>query len=236
MLVAVVSALVANGMLMAQEKAKEAAAKPAAAQEVKKGKDVVFDGDKKGENAKGWATPADKATVAAQDKEVRSPGKKTVEFHAAGKEWMGCGWNWFGWYPQDAATDISKYKSLSFWAKLTGDTKPTQLDAKLASNDKKASGGGDLFTYCPDLADGKWHEIVIPIKDLMTEGELNKAKVWEINFGTWSQDDVSFSLFVDEIGFEGTADAATPPAATPPATTPPATTPPAAAPPASGQR
>lgn len=187
--VAVVCGCLVSGMLLAGEAVK---------------KEVVYDGDKIGENAKGWqaATEPNKATVAAQDKEVRTPGKKTMEFHAEGKDWMGIGWNWFGWWPADGGTDITNHKNLSFWAKVTGETKPTQLSVKLASNDKKGTETADLLKYCPDLMDGKWHEVVVPIKDLDTKNELTKTKVWEINFGTWSQDPVKFSLFVDEIGFD----------------------------------
>ena len=101
--VVAVSIAIAGGTLRAQETRKE----------------VVFDGDKKGENAKGWThAPLGKATIAAQDKEVRASGKKAVEFHAAGKDYMGSGWNWFGWWPQDGGTDISPYKNLRFWAKV----------------------------------------------------------------------------------------------------------------------
>ena len=114
----------------------EAATAPAAGRDVKK--DVVFDGDKMGGNAKGWTNaPEGKASVAAQDKEVRRAGKKTVEFHAAGKAYMACGWNWCGWHPADAGTDVSGRKNLSFWAKVTGDKKPSQLTVELVSNDNK---------------------------------------------------------------------------------------------------
>ena len=165
-------------------------------------KQIVFDGDKQGETAKGWvAAGSGKATVAAQDKEVRTPGKKTVEFHAEGKEWMGCGWNWFGWYPEDSGTDISAYKNLTFWAKLSATKKPGMLTATLVSPGKKASQAGNLFTYCPNLPDGKWHQISIPIKELDSKNELDRTKVWEVMLGTWSQDEANFSLFVDEIAF-----------------------------------
>ena len=112
------------------------------AAEVKR--DVVYDGDKIGDNAKGWADPAEKASVAEQDKEVRTAGK-TVAFHAKGAGWMGCGWNWFGWYPEDSGTDVSHYKNLRFWAKLTGDKKPVLLSVSLVANetdkDKKSQRG-----------------------------------------------------------------------------------------------
>ena len=199
--VVAVSIAIAGGTLRAQETRKE----------------VVFDGDKKGENAKGWThAPLGKATIAAQDKEVRASGKKAVEFHAAGKDYMGSGWNWFGWWPQDGGTDISPYKNLRFWAKVTGEKKPSQLTASLKSSDKTASEADDLLRRCPDLLDGKWHELVIPIKDLDSKNALNRAKAWEIQFDTWSQDEINFSLFVDEIGFDGVSGpAASRPAAGP---------------------
>ena len=185
----------------AEEKA--AAEKPAAQETKAVEKLVVFDGDAKGENAKGWAVPeGGKVTVASQDKEVRTKGKKTFEFHAAGNEWVSCGWNWFGWSPEDAATDISKQKNLSFWAKVTGDKKPPELKVALGANDKTETEMEDMLTYCPELMDGKWHEVVIPLKELDGKNALNKTKVWDIRFGCWSQDDMNFSLFVDEIGFD----------------------------------
>ena len=64
--------------------------------------------------------------IEMQDKEIRTKGKKAVQFHATGKEFLGCGWNWYGWYPDDSGDDISAYKNLHLWAKLTGDTKPTE--------------------------------------------------------------------------------------------------------------
>jgi hypothetical protein len=211
--VTLVSMFVLGGVSMAQETANKEA--PAAGRNVKK--DVVFDGDKAGGGAKGWTNaPEGKATVAAQDKEVRTAGKKTVEFHAAGKLYMACGWNWFAWYPADSGTDISGRKNLSFWAKVTGDKKPSQLTVELVANDNKAHEAIDLFQYSADLLDGKWHEVVVPIKDLDEKKDLNRAKVWEVRFATWSQDDISFSLFVDEIGFDGAAEAAPKPAATEP--------------------
>ena len=172
-----VMSMFASGMLWAQQPEKEAK------------KCVVYDGDKVGEGAKGWSSPAEKTTVAAQDKVVRTAGKKTVEFHAKGKEeWMGCGWNWFGWYPADEGTDVSQYKNLRFWAKLTG-KKPGMLSAALVANepdkDKKASEACSLYKYCADLADGKWHEIVIPINDLYVKKDVNRTKVWEIMLGCW---------------------------------------------------
>ena len=205
--VAVLSLFLAGALARAEEPLKKEAPAAAAA-----AKEIVFDGAEIGASAKSWAQggTAGKVTGAAQDKEVRTAGRKTVEFHGEGSGWMGIGWNWFGWWPQDGGTDISRYTTLRFWAKVSGDKKPPQLTALLTSNDKKATQPADLLKYCPELLDGKWHEVVIPIQDMDTKGELNKAKVWEILFGAWTQDAVNFNLYVDEIAFGGASGAAAP--------------------------
>src|SRR5262249_35117412 len=130
---------------------------------------VVYDGAQIGEGAKGWSSaPKGKAQIVAQDKVVRTAGKKALAFKADGKEYLGCGWNWFGWFPDDAGTDISDFKSLQFWAKLEGESKPPVLNVTLVANDKEKKSGDacSLVKYAPDLADGKWHHVTIPIADL----------------------------------------------------------------------
>ena len=178
-------------------------------------KDVVFDGDKAGENAKGWADPPEKASVRRRTKKSASSARNG-RVPGKGTGWMGCGWNWFGWYPEDAGTDVSHYKNLRFWAKLTGDKKPVLLSATLVANetekDKKASEACSLFKYCAGLSDGKWHEIVIPISDLYVKKDVNRTKVWEMMLGCWTEDEVNFTLFVDEIAFEGQGEARSQPA------------------------
>jgi hypothetical protein len=169
---------------------------------------IVYDGQKVGESAKGWANGAGKVAIAAQDKVVREKDRKTVEFHAEGKEFLGCGWNWFGWYPHDGGNDISAYKNLRFWAKLDGDVKPTLLNVSLIANDKEKKTGAtcNLFQYCPTLGDGKWHELVVPISDLDPKQTVNQAKVWEVMLGSWSADAVNYTLYVDQIAFTELAD------------------------------
>ena len=170
---------------------------------------VVWDGDQIGDSAKGWASAASgKAEITLQDKVVRTAGKKTVAFRGQGKEYIGGGWNWFGWFPEDDGTDIAGFKDLQFWAKLDGAVKPTILNVSLISSDKakKAGDACSLAKYCPELADGKWHQITIPIADLDAKGSLNRGKVWETMIGTWSPEPASFTLYLDEIAFVGKAE------------------------------
>lgn len=177
---------------------------------------IVFDGDNIGTDAKGWADPADKSTVTAQDNEVRTAGHKTVAFHGKGQGWMGCGWNWFGFSPSATGTDTTPFKNLTFWAKLAGAKKPGMLGAVLRSNEKEKeraeSRSCSLFKYCPDLSDGNWHRIQIPLADLFNGTQTNRAKAWELMIGCWAQEDADFTLYIDQIGFEGKGEA--PPEAT----------------------
>ena len=76
----------------------------------------------------------------------------------------------------------------------------------LGASDKTATETARPADVLPRSHGRQWHEVVVPIKDLDTKNALNKAKVCDIRFGTWSQDDLDFSLLVDEIGFDSRAE------------------------------
>lgn len=160
---------------------------------------VVWDGDDHAGGG-GWGQGDNKPKIV--DNEGHS-GKTSVCFPAAGAQWIGWGWNWHGWWPQDAGDDITGFTTLSFWAKVTGDTKPTVMQVTLTSNGGKHSKTLDAMTYQPKLMSGEWVEVRIPIKDLLGDKpELDLTKVFELDLGEWSNDAVKFSLFVDDIAFE----------------------------------
>ena len=50
-------------------------------------------------------------------------GSQAVHFHGEGSKWIGMGWNWFGWWPKDAGTDISAYDTLQFSIRVVADAK-----------------------------------------------------------------------------------------------------------------
>ena len=58
------------------------------------------------------------------------------------------------------------------------------------------------------------------MNDLYVKKDANRAKVWEMMLGCWTEEEVNFSLFVDEIAFEGQAEASSRPAPATPAPAP----------------
>ena len=127
--------------------------------------------------AKGWSECQDKASckVSLEPKPgVGHGGGTGLEFVAKGKLWMGFGWNWFGWSPADAGTDISKHDKVRFWMKVTtepGKVKPAPESVTVglggsSSNGKDATDKIRVDDYVQGFLDGEWHEIVIPIESL----------------------------------------------------------------------
>ena len=160
---------------------------------------VVWDGETH-KIGGGWVDHKDKETIKSQDAQAHS-GKTAVEFTGDGDKWHGCGWNWTMWKAA-AATDVTPYANLVFWAKATGETKPAGLRISLSSVNGKMTAQVDAVKYCPQLLDGQWHQVVIPLKD-MTAGhdDFDPKKVWEIQLGNWNQTPVKFSVFLDDLAF-----------------------------------
>jgi len=196
--------------------AKEAAlagGSPGAATAAKPNKDgvlVIWDGDGAGAGAKGWADCAKKPTckaTAAPTPAVGRNGSSALKIHFEGPDWIGMGWNWFGWWPETAGTDISPYKNLKFWLKV--ESKSPELAPDLSaliismrcSNGKKDSASVAILPFAKDALDGQWHEIVIPLSEL-TKGKgsvFDLRTAWEFNVNTWSGSPRDFTLYVDEI-------------------------------------
>jgi len=174
---------------------------------------LVWDGDSKGGNAKEWANCNLKGACKSAVKitpDAGVNGSVGLEWHVEGKDWKGFGWNWFGWWPEDAGTDVSDYKNLSFWIRVkASDPKkaPELKDLKVAlacSTGKKESEQVALIGYVDSLSDGKWHEIVVPLGEF-TKGkgkQCDLTKVWEFRLGEYSMAEHDFTVAVDNIGFD----------------------------------
>jgi len=127
---------------------------------------VVWDGDKHGGSAKEWANCNLKGACESSVKVAPGAGiggSNALEWHTKGKDWKGFGWNWFGFYPEDAGTDVTKYQNLVFWIRVKSDPS-SNLDLKPLSvglsNSSKVNGETEsvpVVSYVDGLADGEWH-------------------------------------------------------------------------------
>lgn len=163
---------------------------------------IVWNGDKYARGL-GWVGPQIPLNFFKTQTEEAHEGKVALELRGEGSGWIGGGWNWHGWYPEGSGDDISGYANLSFWVKVEGDN-PGGLSVTInCSSTKKATKSGGVQEYIgdEDLVDGKWHEVVIPLKDIMTD-DFDKRKAWEMDINTWAPQKRAFSVYIDEIGFD----------------------------------
>ncbi len=165
-------------------------------------KKTVWDGDKFAHGL-GWAAPQTPLVYVKPQTDEAKSGKVAIEFHGDGAGWMGGGWNWHGWYPENSGTDITAFRNLSFWLKVLGDS-PGGLSFKLNnSTNRKTTRDASVGEYCPDFADGQWHEIVIPLADIYGDKtEFDPRKAWELDFDSWEPKQRKFSVYIDDIGFD----------------------------------
>jgi hypothetical protein len=175
---------------------------------------LVWDGEKHGGSAKEWANCNLKDACQSVSKATPGVGVNNsvgLQWHVEGKDWKGMGWNWFGFWPEDGGTDISQFKNLSFWFRLqvddpkqAPDLKDVKVGLASSSKGKLETESVSLISYADSLADGKWHEVVVPVSDL-TKGkgkDFDLKKAWEFRLGEYSMTEHKFTVFVDNIGFD----------------------------------
>lgn len=185
-----------------------AAGAPACKEKPPGPEEMIWNGDRKNDGGKGWANcdspPQCKAEIALVEGKGYS-GSKALHFHGAGPGYVGAGWNWFGWWPENAGTDLTPYNTLQFELRVVvSEPKPPPEDLGLminlaSSTEKKKSAVVKLAEYIDgNIADGKWHRVNIPLDDLY-EGGFDRQKVWEFGIGSWAATPRKLDIFIDDI-------------------------------------
>jgi hypothetical protein len=169
---------------------------------------VIWDGDRTFPKAFGYSDPKDKNTFAPQTDEVHQ-GKVALELHIAatpeGAASVFSGFNWHGWYPDDSGEDITAFTHFVFWIKVEKGKKIDRLDLGLTSSKpRQRSAMLDLTRYTPDALDGQWHQVAIPVSDLIAQdSKFNPKKAWELDLETRSDPaQLPYSIFFDDIALE----------------------------------
>ncbi|MEI8112560.1 MAG: carbohydrate binding domain-containing protein [Bacteroidia bacterium] len=167
---------------------------------------VVWNGET-ASKAAGWTNPAATCTISAQTIEAHS-GKTAVEFRFKGdgkNGWLGCGWDWASFQVGEYGTDISAMKNFSFWLKVKGTS--AELSFNLLCNGGPALDQPQHHTekvivskYCPDWKDGNWHQVVVPLADLVQPKGFDAKHVAEMQFFNTGEGDGSF--FIDDLAFD----------------------------------
>jgi hypothetical protein len=168
---------------------------------------VVWDGEQASKGA-GWTNPTT-ATIKPQTVEAHS-GNTALEFKFKGsKEWLGAGWNWLAFQKGTVGTDTSEMKNLTFWIKSKGKAGPLQINllcnGEVLDTPEEHTAKVQVLKYCPQLLDGQWHEVVIPLADLTPAKGFNPRIISEIHFGFMGGEATDGSFFIDDIAFDDRA-------------------------------
>jgi hypothetical protein len=153
----------------------------------------------------GWTNPTT-ATIKSQTVEAHS-GNTALEFKFKGsKKWLGAGWNWMGFKTGNVGTDASEMKNLTFWIKSKGKTGLLQINllcnGEILDTPEEHTAKVEVLKYCPQLLDGQWHEVVIPLADLKPAKGFNPRIISEIHFGFMAEEGTDGSFLIDDIAFD----------------------------------
>ncbi len=165
---------------------------------------VVWDGEQ-AKTGGGWTNPAT-MSIKPQTAEAHS-GNTSLEFNFKGnKEWLGAGWNWMAFKTGILGTDASEMKNLTFWIKSKGKAGPLQINllcnGVVLDTPEGHTAKVQVLRYCPQLLDGQWHEVVIPLAALKPAKGFNPKIMCELQMGFMAEAGTDGSFFIDDIAFD----------------------------------
>lgn len=170
--------------------------------------ETVWNGEGEEGSGKGWADCDHKPNCKAEVSLAAGKGynaSSALHFHGEGPGYLGAGWNWFGWWPKDAGTDFGPYDTLRLSLRVVviqPNPPPKDLGLTLSlssSTAKKKSKPVKLAPYVDDdIADGKWHQVDVPLDEFYVDG-FDRRKVWELSVGSWTKEPRSIDIYVDNV-------------------------------------
>ena len=125
--------------------------------------------------------------------------------HMDGDGYRGCGVNWKGWFPADAADDATPYNALVFRIRQVSTVADADLTVQLVDNVKRKEGeaAGDSVRVVADggaeKIDGEWRRVVLPLDRFTRDKPLQLNKLWEIDFSNYGDRELTFQI--DKIAF-----------------------------------
>jgi len=175
---------------------------------------VIWDGDRYGLRASGWTAPKNDPKALTVLADVGVDHSRGLVWRADGKDWIGFGWNWFSWFPENAGTNIAGFRWFVFTLRVVAASaaecpSPSSLSVALSSSrgtGKRLTRSVPLEPWgAAHLCDGEWHRMRVPLDELLNEAEsqgFDQTKAWEFLMGQWSADRRLFTLYIDDVGFE----------------------------------
>ena len=166
---------------------------------------VVWDGETH-DKGSSWVNPTTSSFVRVHGEGHSGNTALELKFHDK-QVWIGCGFDWFDWKAgKKVGTDTSKMTTLNFWIKADGLTEDLQLqllcNGDVIDTPEHHAPKMSVAKYCPNFRDGKWHEVVIPLRDMAYPKGYDPKVVTMIDFGFYTNGEASGSLLIDDLAFD----------------------------------
>jgi len=144
----------------------------------------------------GWCWPTNPPnSIDIQDKIAHS-GRYALCFHGEGTDTINAGWQW------DTTTTtvaFTKLHAVVVSMKIVGTALPTSVLLVLEGDGKQSRYAG-LMDFCPDLADGQWHDIAVPFSALV-DANADAAIFNQVQINAIAKGALHFDIYVDDIGY-----------------------------------
>jgi hypothetical protein len=163
---------------------------------------IVWSGDNP--QGKTWSKLGPKGAIKIQDG-AGVNGGRGLAIHLDGNGWRGGGLNWKGWFPADAATDVSDFTGLVFYIRQVTKVAGADLQVALVDNIKRAepASASNLLSIRSDggleIIDETWRRVVLPLSRFANDKPLKLDRLWQIDFSNQGSDELVFQI--DQIGF-----------------------------------
>jgi hypothetical protein len=166
---------------------------------------VVWDGETHSKGSS-WVNPTTSTFLKTQGDAHSGNTALELKFHDK-QVWIGCGFDWFDWKTgRKLGTDTSKMTNLNLWIKSNGLTEDLQLqllcNGDVVDTPEHHAPKMSVVKYCPSFRDGKWHEVVIPLRDMAYPKGYDPKVVTMIDFGFYTQGEATGSILIDDIAFD----------------------------------
>lgn len=124
-------------------------------------------------------------------------GKRLIHHHNKVRRvnFSTFGWNWAG--PKEESADLHQYDALSFAIRITGPQKPQELFFSITGTNPTPVS---LRNYDPQFADGSWHTITIPLRDLRWSANRPSTDMTDVRgcvFMTFLWKDSDYDIHLD---------------------------------------
>ncbi len=156
-------------------------------------------------NGQYWANLGENGAIGQTTNPGMNGKGNALTIVMTGKSFRNCGLNWKGWYPEDACSDVSKFRCLTFYIRQQTRISNVDLRVELVDNIKRSglvTPGNTISILASggiEKIDQNWQKVTIDLNHFARGKSLDLTRLWGINFSNQGSNRLVFEI--DRIGF-----------------------------------